>query len=128
MFGSQRASTTGAGSSRLFGPASPVTPRGVMRGDFGQPRRRPSLSEAFATTPRLKVAAFLAGCAEADFATIAEISELTPATLSKAATALENAGYVRIRKGHIGRRPRTWLSLTKPAGQRSRDTWPRFPT
>ncbi|HEY6478655.1 MAG TPA: transcriptional regulator [Streptosporangiaceae bacterium] len=53
------------------------------------------------------------GTVDRDFATIAEISELTPATLSKAATALENAGYVRIRKGHIGRRPRTWLSLTK---------------
>lgn len=77
------------------------------------PEGRPGLSEAFATTPRLKVSAFLAGCAEADFATIAEICELTPATLSKAATALESAGYVRIRKGHIGRRPRTWLSLTK---------------
>lgn len=74
---------------------------------------RPSLSEAFATTPRLKVAAFLAGCAEADFATITEVCELTPATLSKAATTLENAGYLRIRKGHVGRRPRTWLSLTK---------------
>lgn len=75
--------------------------------------RRPSLNEAFATTPRLKVAAFLAGCSEADFATITEVCELTAATLSKAATTLEHAGYLRIRKGHIGRRPRTWLSLTK---------------
>lgn len=43
---------------------------------------------------------------------ITEVCELNPATLSKAATTLENAGYMRIRKGHSGRRPRTRLSLT----------------
>ena len=32
--------------------------------------------------------------------------------LSKQATSLETAGYVRIRKGHVGKRPRTWLSMT----------------
>ncbi len=72
----------------------------------------PGLDEAFTTMPRLKTAAFLAGCAEADFGAVAEACELTPPTLSKAATALEAAGYLRIRKGHVGRRPRTWLSLT----------------
>jgi DNA-binding MarR family transcriptional regulator len=62
--------------------------------------------------PKLKLAAFLAGCAEADFSTVAETCDISPPTLSKAATALEEATYVRIRKGHVGRRPRTWLSLT----------------
>lgn len=38
---------------------------------------------------------------------ITEVCELNPATLSKAATTLENAGYMRIRKGHSGRCPRT---------------------
>jgi DNA-binding MarR family transcriptional regulator len=71
-----------------------------------------ALNEAFTTMPRLKLAAFLAGCAEADFATIAETCDITPSTLSKTATALEDASYVRIRKGHVGRRSRTWLSLT----------------
>ncbi len=27
-------------------------------------------------------------------------------------TRLEEAGYVQVRKGHVGKRPRTWLSLT----------------
>jgi DNA-binding MarR family transcriptional regulator len=66
--------------------------------------------------PKLKAAAFLAGCGEAEFSTVAESCELSPATLSKAATALETAGYVRVRKGYLGRRPRTWLALT-PAGR-----------
>jgi DNA-binding MarR family transcriptional regulator len=70
------------------------------------------LDDAFATMPRLKVAAFLAGCAEAEFGVISEKGDIAPSALSKAATSLEEAGYLRIRKGHVGRRPRTWLSLT----------------
>lgn len=69
-------------------------------------------NEAFTTLPKLKLAAFLAGCAEADFNTVTDTCDITPSTLSKAATALEQAGYLHIRKGHVGRRPRTWLSLT----------------
>ncbi|WP_199742687.1 transcriptional regulator [Nocardia stercoris] len=71
------------------------------------------LDEAFATMPRLKAAAFLAGCAEAEFGVVAEKCDIAPSALSKAAVTLEEAGYVRIRKGHVGRRPRTWLSLTE---------------
>lgn len=76
----------------------------------------PSPNEAFTTLPKLRLAAFLAGCAEADFNTVADTCDISPSTLSKAATALEAAGYLRIRKGHLGRRPRTWLSLT-PQGR-----------
>jgi DNA-binding MarR family transcriptional regulator len=68
--------------------------------------------EMFATLPRLKVAAYLSGCGQADFAALAAATQLSPPTLSKTATILESAGYLRIRKGHVGRRPRTWLALT----------------
>lgn len=74
----------------------------------------PEPDEAFGTLPKLKLAAFLAGCAEAEFATVADTCAIAAPTLSKTASALEEAGYVRIRKGHVGRRPRTWLSLTAP--------------
>jgi DNA-binding MarR family transcriptional regulator len=74
------------------------------------------LDEAFATMARLKVTAFLAGCAEAEFAVVSQTCDVAPSALSKAATTLEESGYVRIRKGHVGRRPRTWLSLT-PQGR-----------
>ena len=70
------------------------------------------LNEAFTTMPKLKLVAFLAGCAEAEFSVIADNCDINASTLSKTATALEEAGYVHIRKGHVGRRPRTWLSLT----------------
>ncbi|WP_051944413.1 transcriptional regulator [Streptacidiphilus rugosus] len=74
--------------------------------------RAPLPNEAFGTLPKLKLAAFLAGCAEADFATVSETCQIAAPTLSKTAVALEDVGYVRVRKGHVGRRPRTWLSLT----------------
>ena len=76
----------------------------------GLPAR--GLDESFGTMPKLKAAAFLAGCAEAEFGAVAQACELSAGTLSKAATALEAAGYVQVRKGYHGRRPRTWLSLT----------------
>lgn len=77
-----------------------------------------ALDEAFATMPRLKVAAFLAGCAEAEFGVVAQKCDIAASALSKAATTLEKAGYLRIRKGYVGRRPRTWLCLT-PIGLES---------
>lgn len=36
--------------------------------------------------------------------------------LSRQASALEEAGIVKVRKGYVGKRPRTWLSLT-PQGR-----------
>ena len=68
--------------------------------------------EMFATLPRLKVAAYLSGCGQAEFGVVAAATELSPPTLSKATVSLEGAGYLDVRKGHIGRRPRTWLALT----------------
>lgn len=74
------------------------------------------VDEVFSSLPRLKVAAFLAGCDEAEFKIIVEATDTAPSALSKAATHLTEVGYTRIRKGHVGRRPRTWLSLT-PTGK-----------
>lgn len=83
----------------------------TTKSDVSEPGA-PEPDEVFGTLPKLKLAAFLAGCAEAEFGTVAETCAIAGPTLSKAATSLEEAGYVRIRKGHVGRRPRTWLSLT----------------
>ena len=37
--------------------------------------------------------------------------------LSKQSRVLEDAGYVEVRKGAIGRRPRTWFRLTAEGRQ-----------
>ncbi|MEV4641347.1 transcriptional regulator [Actinoplanes sp. NPDC049548] len=68
------------------------------------------------TTTRLSLVAFLAATTEADFASVRDAVGLTDSNLSKHATALEAAGYISVRKGYVGRRPRTWLALT-PAGR-----------
>jgi DNA-binding MarR family transcriptional regulator len=73
---------------------------------------------AFNALPRLKVAAFLSGCEEAEFKVVAQACGIPDAALSKAATILAEAGFLRIRKGHVGRRPKTWLALTA-AGRRA---------
>lgn len=72
----------------------------------------PELSELLASLPRLKVVAFLEGCKQAEFGTLAQLCDLNKSTLSKAMTVLEDADYVSVRKGYLGRRPKTWIALT----------------
>jgi DNA-binding transcriptional ArsR family regulator len=61
---------------------------------------------------RLQIVSLLAAATEAEFSFVRDSLEISDSVLSKQASALENAGYVHIRKGHVGRRPRTWLKLT----------------
>ena len=65
---------------------------------------------------RLSIIAALAAVDEAEFGHVRDAIEVTDSSLSKQATQLEAAGYVKIRKGYVGKRPRSWLSLT-PAGR-----------
>jgi DNA-binding MarR family transcriptional regulator len=67
---------------------------------------------------RLSIVACLAPLAEAEFGFVREAVEVTAPTLSKQVAVLEEAGYVRVRKGYVGKRPRTWLTLT-PAGHKA---------
>lgn len=70
------------------------------------------------TTTRLSLMAVLAGAKEIEFAAARDASGLSDSVVSKQAIALEAAGYLTIRKGHVGRRARTWLSLT-PTGRQA---------
>ncbi|MFR0358373.1 winged helix-turn-helix domain-containing protein [Streptomyces sediminimaris] len=72
----------------------------------------PRLDAAVQHPTRLAVVAFLSGCAEADFKTVRDSLEMSDSALSKTVSALEAAEYVKARKGFVGKRPRTWLSLT----------------
>jgi DNA-binding MarR family transcriptional regulator len=58
--------------------------------------------------------ACLAPVEEAEFSFVREAADITAPTLSKQMTILEQAGYVAVRKGYVGKRPRTWLALTPP--------------
>jgi DNA-binding MarR family transcriptional regulator len=61
----------------------------------------------------------LAGLAQADeleFRFLRDTLEISDSVLSRQASTLEQAGYIAIRKGHVGKWPRTWLKLT-PKGR-----------
>jgi len=65
---------------------------------------------------RLSIMAFLAEVDRAEFAIVRDTVEVTAAALSKQVSTLEEAGYVTVEKGYVGKRPRTWLALA-PAGR-----------
>lgn len=73
---------------------------------------RHRLDEHIHAPVRLSIVAALAQVDEAEFALVRDTIEVSDSMLSKQASQLEAVGYVKIRKGHVGKRPRTWLSLT----------------
>lgn len=74
------------------------------------PRLR--LNDYFSNPIRLSLTATLAGVDEIDFKGLKEVLDISDSALSKHSGALEQVGYVAIRKGFVGKRPRTWLSMT----------------
>jgi DNA-binding MarR family transcriptional regulator len=77
---------------------------------------RHRLDEVIHAPVRLSIVAVLAQVDEAEFARVRDEVEVSDSVLSKQVATLEQAGYVKVRKGYIGKRPRTWLSLT-PSGR-----------
>ena len=77
----------------------------------GHARHR--LDETIHAPVRFSIVAALAKVDDAVFGTLRDAIEVSDSTLSKQVTVLEKAGYVKVRKGYVGKRPRTWLSLTR---------------
>lgn len=73
---------------------------------------RQSLNDQFTNPIRLALMASLAGVDEMDFKSLRDVLDISDSGLSKHSTALEAVGYVRIRKGYVGKRPRTWLAVS----------------
>jgi DNA-binding transcriptional ArsR family regulator len=61
---------------------------------------------------RLAIVSLLAATEWAEFKFLRDNVALSDSALSKQLTTLEEAGYVEIRKGFVGKRPRTWAKLT----------------
>jgi DNA-binding transcriptional ArsR family regulator len=70
------------------------------------------LDPALLEPTRLAIVALLAGTEWAEFAFVRDSVEVSDSTLSKRISALADGGYVEIRKGYVGKRPRTWLNLS----------------
>jgi DNA-binding MarR family transcriptional regulator len=78
---------------------------------------QPHLDPAVHAPTRLSICALLAAVADwVEFATVRDSVGVSDSVLSKQSRALEDAGYLEVRKGALGRRPRTWFRLT-PAGR-----------
>ncbi|MGH3152945.1 MAG: transcriptional regulator, partial [Streptosporangiaceae bacterium] len=52
-----------------------------------------------------------------EFAALRDAAGISDSVLSKQSVVLEDAGYVEVRKGAVGRRPRTWFRLTAEGRQ-----------
>jgi len=62
---------------------------------------------------RLSICGLLASGADwVEFAALRDSAGISDSVLSKQSRLLEDAGYVDVRKGAVGRRPRTWFRLT----------------
>jgi DNA-binding MarR family transcriptional regulator len=75
------------------------------------PRHR--LDDVIHSPVRFSIVATLAGADAAEFGFVRDTVEISDSLLSKQARVLEEAGYVAIEKGAVGRRSRTWLRLTE---------------
>jgi DNA-binding MarR family transcriptional regulator len=61
---------------------------------------------------RLGIVSLLAGADWCEFGFVRDTAELTDPALSKQVTTLSGAGFVEVRKGYVGKTPRTWLRAT----------------
>ena len=77
------------------------------------PRRQ--WDDAFQTPIRFSLMAALGRRTEIDFRTLRDLLEADDSVMSKAVSHLERAGYVKVTKGYVGNRPRTWIEST-PTG------------
>ncbi len=72
---------------------------------------KPRFDELIHAPTRLSIVSLLAATEWTDFKFIRDSVGLSDSALSKQLTTLEEAGYVEIRKGFVGKRPRTSARL-----------------
>lgn len=74
---------------------------------------RHGLDEVIHAPVRFSIMAALAVADNAEFSFVRDTVEVSDSVLSRQVSILEAAGYVKVTKGYVGKRPRTWLSLTR---------------
>jgi DNA-binding HxlR family transcriptional regulator len=73
----------------------------------------PKLDPVIHPITRLSICGLLASGADwLEFAALRDAAGISDSVLSKQSRFLEEAGYVEVKKGAVGRRPRTWFRLT----------------
>jgi len=77
----------------------------------GEPHLDPVLTDP----TRLSILALLANSHWPEFSFVRDSVAISDSALSKQISTLEKNDYVRVKKGHVGKRPRTWIHIT-PTG------------
>lgn len=77
------------------------------------PHPTSGLSDAVHQRARLGVLTVLAETGRADFPYLRDMLGLTDGNLGRHLEVLEGLGLVELTKGHQGRRPRTWVAITR---------------
>ncbi len=105
-----------AGSGHGQGKAGVARPPAAAAPDPDATGAHPTtgLNETVHQRHRLGILAITSKARQADFGYLREALSLTSGNLSTHLTVLENAGLIRVQKGYEGRRPRTWVSITRP--------------
>jgi DNA-binding MarR family transcriptional regulator len=83
------------------------------------PRHR--LNETIHAPVRFSIVVALAGADNAEFSFVRDTVEVSDSVLSKQVAILESAGIVKVKKGYVGKRPRTWLALSASGRQAFQD-------
>ena len=73
---------------------------------------RHQLVEVLTHPVRFSLTAALHGTESMEFGAARDQLQVSDSVLSRQASQLEELGLVHIKKGYVGKRPRTWLSLT----------------
>ncbi|WP_254651205.1 transcriptional regulator [Streptomyces sp. GbtcB7] len=90
-----------------------------------RPEGRGRLDEIIHPVTRLSICGLLAtGPQWVEFSVVRDTVGVSDSVLSKQSRILEDAGYLEVLKGAIGRRPRTWFRPPPRAAPRSPNTSP----
>ena len=67
---------------------------------------------------RLGIVSSLKNRDKAEFKLLRDSLGVSDSVLSRHITALEKAGMIEVKKGYVGKRPRTWVSISKDGNSR----------
>ncbi len=74
---------------------------------------REQLDDLLQNSIRLSIMGALSAAEEVEFAYLRDVLSVSDSVLSRQLSQLEEVEYVHVRKGYVGKRPRTWLSITE---------------
>src|SRR5258708_33995392 len=83
----------------------------VDRAPVSHPRHE--LDDLLAHPVRFSIVALLAAANKVAFRFVRDHVEVSDSMLSKKLSALEQAGYIKVVRGFVGRRGRSWVSITR---------------